>query len=183
MVAALSRARDGAKRHADRQSVGLDHDEAPSPAPASRARRPSSSITAPSSGVPAVVFAEHYLVMGAQPYAVFEQVLRQCGDNLTRDEGARVLSELVGRTVKAMKPPMFMFRFIAWMEERKARRTGADAAKTRAVAIAAIPSPRPVRPRPSVVVADTDTGAPSNSPSTRWASSRRGPTLGRLPIT
>lgn len=29
-------------------------------------------------GVPAVVFAERYLVMGAQPYAVFEQVLRQC---------------------------------------------------------------------------------------------------------
>ncbi len=30
------------------------------------------------SGVPAVVFAERYLVMGAQPYEVFEQVLQRC---------------------------------------------------------------------------------------------------------
>ncbi len=29
-------------------------------------------------GVPALVFAEKYLVMGAQPYPVLEQVLRQC---------------------------------------------------------------------------------------------------------
>ena len=41
----------------------------------------------------------------------------------------------------------------------------------------------PVSPRPSVVVADTDTGAPSRSDSTSCASARRGPTLGRLPIT
>ena len=34
--------------------------------------------------------------------------------------------------------------------------------RTRAVAIAARPSPRPVRPSPSLVVADTDTGAPSS---------------------
>ena len=30
------------------------------------------------SGVPALVFEEKYLVMGAQPYLVLEQVLRQC---------------------------------------------------------------------------------------------------------
>ena len=35
------------------------------------------------------------------------------------------------------------------------------AAWTRAVAIAATPSPRPVRPSPSVVVADSETGAPT----------------------
>ena len=33
---------------------------------------------------------------------------------------------------------------------------------TNAVAMAAIPSPRPVSPSPSVVVADTETGAPEN---------------------
>ncbi len=55
--------------------------------------------------------------------------------------------------------------------------------RTSAVAIAATPSPRPVNPRPSVVVADTDTGAPRTSDSTRCASSRRGPIFGRLPIT
>jgi predicted DsbA family dithiol-disulfide isomerase len=32
------------------------------------------------SGVPALVFDEKYLVVGAQPYAVLEQVLRQCQD-------------------------------------------------------------------------------------------------------
>src|SRR5215469_16109971 len=58
------------------------------------------------------------------------------------------------------------------------------AGTTSAVAIAAIPSPRPVRPRPSVVVAERLTGAPDNaSASTAAASSRRGPSLGRLPIT
>ena len=31
-------------------------------------------------GVPALVFAEKYLVMGAQPYPVLEQVVRQCED-------------------------------------------------------------------------------------------------------
>jgi len=31
-------------------------------------------------GVPALVFGEKYLVMGAQPYPVLEQVLRQCED-------------------------------------------------------------------------------------------------------
>jgi len=31
-------------------------------------------------GVPALVFADKYLVMGAQPYPVLEQVLRQCED-------------------------------------------------------------------------------------------------------
>jgi predicted DsbA family dithiol-disulfide isomerase len=30
------------------------------------------------SGVPALVFGEKYLVVGAQPYPVLEQVLRQC---------------------------------------------------------------------------------------------------------
>ena len=50
--------------------------------------------------------------------------------------------------------------------------------------MAAMPSPRPVRPRPSVVVADRDTAAPdSASLSTATASARRGPILGRLPIT
>ena len=34
-------------------------------------------------GVPALVFAEKYLVMGAQPYAVLEQVLRQCEEEAT----------------------------------------------------------------------------------------------------
>src|SRR4029079_365224 len=52
-----------------------------------------------------------------------------------------------------------------------------------AVATAARPSPRPVRPSPSVVVAETDTGAPTASVRTASASPRRGPTLGRLPIT
>ena len=32
------------------------------------------------SGVPALVFDEKYLVVGAQPYPVLEQVLRQCQD-------------------------------------------------------------------------------------------------------
>jgi predicted DsbA family dithiol-disulfide isomerase len=32
------------------------------------------------SGVPALVFDEKYLVMGAQPYPLLEQVLRQCED-------------------------------------------------------------------------------------------------------
>ena len=54
---------------------------------------------------------------------------------------------------------------------------------TRAVAIAATPSPRPVRPRPSVVVPLTDTGAPTASESAACASSRRVPTFGRLPTT
>ena len=54
---------------------------------------------------------------------------------------------------------------------------------TRAVAIAATPSPRPVSPSPSVVVAETVTGAPQAAESTAWASSRRGPSFGRLPIT
>ena len=52
-----------------------------------------------------------------------------------------------------------------------------------AVASAATPSPRPVRPSPSVVVAETDTGAPSAAPSAASASARRGPSRGRLPIT
>ena len=54
---------------------------------------------------------------------------------------------------------------------------------SRAVAIAAMPSPRPVRPSPSVVVAERETGAPSASPRTRSACSRREPILGSLPIT
>ena len=55
---------------------------------------------------------------------------------------------------------------------------------TRAVAIAAMPSPRPVRPKPSVVVAERETGAPERaSLSTAAASARRFPILGRLPIT
>ena len=54
---------------------------------------------------------------------------------------------------------------------------------TSAVAIAAMPSPRPVRPSPSVVVADSETGAPTASCSTAVASSRRGPSRGRLPMT
>ncbi len=32
------------------------------------------------SGVPALVFDQKYLVMGAQPYTVLDQVLRQCQD-------------------------------------------------------------------------------------------------------
>lgn len=44
---------------------------------------------------------------------------------------------------------------------------------TRAVAIAATPSPRPVRPRPSVVVAETVTGAPAAADSADSASARR----------
>ncbi len=43
--------------------------------------------------------------------------------------------------------------------------------------MAATPSPRPVRPSPSVVVADTDTGAPTAVDSTASASARRGPSL------
>ena len=54
---------------------------------------------------------------------------------------------------------------------------------TSAVAIAAMPSPRPVRPSPSVVVAESETGAPTASWRTAVASSRRGPSRGRLPIT
>ncbi len=57
------------------------------------------------------------------------------------------------------------------------------AGSSRAVAIAATPSPRPVRPRPSVVVPDTATGAPTASESTRCASARRVPIRGALPIT
>ena len=52
-----------------------------------------------------------------------------------------------------------------------------------AVAIAANPSPRPVSPSPSVVVPDTETGAPSRPDKTCCASARRGPILGWLPIT
>ena len=51
---------------------------------------------------------------------------------------------------------------------------------TRAVAIAATPSPRPVRPSPSVVVPLTDTGAPTASESAASASARRLPTLGAV---
>ena len=58
-----------------------------------------------------------------------------------------------------------------------------DVSMIRAVATAAIPSPLPVNPSPSVVVADTDTGAPSRSEVSGRASSRRGPTFGRLAIT
>src|SRR5690625_2064980 len=50
-----------------------------------------------------------------------------------------------------------------------------------AVAVAEMPSPRPVNPSPSEVVAETATGAPAASLRTRWASSRRGPNVGRLP--
>ena len=74
----------------------------------------------------------HAHILAATKGRAYERYLIG-GDNLTREEGARILSELVGRTVKAMKPPMFMFRLIAWMEERKARRTGGDAAITRAI--------------------------------------------------
>ena len=49
--------------------------------------------------------------------------------------------------------------------------------------MAAMPSPRPVSPRPSVVVPLTDTGAPQADPRAASASSRRGPILGRSPIT
>ena len=42
-----------------------------------------------------------------------------------------------------------------------------EAEMTNAVAMAAMPSSRPVSPRPSVVVAETDTGAPSRSVSSR----------------
>ena len=52
-----------------------------------------------------------------------------------------------------------------------------------AVAIAARPSPRPVSPSPSVVVAATDTGAPTAAPSASSASARRGPIFGSSPIT
>ena len=58
-----------------------------------------------------------------------------------------------------------------------------QAGTTRAVAMAATPSPRPVRPRPSVVVAETVTGAPAASLSAASASARRAPSRGRLPIT
>ena len=51
---------------------------------------------------------------------------------------------------------------------------------TRAVAIAATPSPRPVRPSPSVVVPLTDTGAPTASESTACASARPRADLGRV---
>ena len=44
--------------------------------------------------------------------------------------------------------------------------------------MAARPSPRPVRPSPSVVVADTDTGAPTAAESAASASARRGPIFG-----
>src|SRR4051794_16006590 len=54
---------------------------------------------------------------------------------------------------------------------------------TSAVAMAATPSPRPVRPSPSVVVADTETGAPTAADRAASASDRRGATLGRLPTT
>jgi len=61
---------------------------------------------------------------------------------------------------------------------------GQEAWQTRAVAIAAMPSPRPVRPRPSVVVADRLTGAPDSAAlRTAIASARRGPILGLLPMT
>lgn len=46
-------------------------------------------------------------------------------------------------------------------------------ATTSAEAIAATPSPRPVSPRPSVVVADTDTGAPAADERAASASARR----------
>src|SRR4051794_32372787 len=54
---------------------------------------------------------------------------------------------------------------------------------TRAVAMAATPAPRPVSPSPSVVVAASETGAPTASRSTALASSRRGPRRGRFPMT
>lgn len=49
--------------------------------------------------------------------------------------------------------------------------------------MAARPSARPVRPRPSVVVPETDTGAPAAAASAFCASSRRLPIFGRTPIT
>ena len=57
---------------------------------------------------------------------------------------------------------------------------GRRRATTRAVAMAATPSPRPVRPSPSVVVPLTDTGAPTASESAACASARRLPTLGAV---
>src|SRR5699024_2020821 len=48
-------------------------------------------------------------------------------------------------------------------------------------ATAETPSPRPVKPSSSVVVAETETGAPTISVSVASASSRRGPILERLP--
>ena len=44
--------------------------------------------------------------------------------------------------------------------------------------MAATPSPRPVRPSPSVVVAETDTGAPTAADRAASASARRGPIFG-----
>jgi hypothetical protein len=49
---------------------------------------------------------------------------------------------------------------------------------TRAVAIAATPSPRPVSPRPSVVVAESETGAPTTSASSRLGLGARAPMRG-----
>src|SRR5204862_3017927 len=58
------------------------------------------------------------------------------------------------------------------------------AGTSRALAIAAMPSPRPVRPSPSVVVPDTLTGAPdSASLRTFSASARRDASRGRFPTT
>ena len=55
--------------------------------------------------------------------------------------------------------------------------------QTTAVATAARPSERPVKPMWSVVVAETETGAPKISLSTRSASSRRGPIFGDCPTS
>ena len=52
---------------------------------------------------------------------------------------------------------------------------------TKALAMAAMPSPRPVKPIWSVVVAVTDTGQPTAADNAASASARRVPIFGRLP--
>lgn len=48
------------------------------------------------------------------------------GDNLTNQQVAELMSELTGRKVRAMVPPRWLMRLIAWNEVRKARNGSVD---------------------------------------------------------
>lgn len=53
-------------------------------------------------------------------------------DSLTKEQMAEIVGSLVGQKRKAVSPPLVLLRAVAWWEERKARRTGQDAALTQA---------------------------------------------------
>lgn len=55
------------------------------------------------------------------------------GHNLTRSDVARELGAVLGKKIASPKLPKLVFSLVAWNEERKAKKTGADPALTRLI--------------------------------------------------